>query len=255
MKTRTYLLAGAAFCAVLPAHLLAQDYNLGTIVLGESLRSVQTDTASAETVIEQDELDARQASTMAELIDTVPNVTLINGGLPQGSAVSIRGLGTYAGYYGSDGKVSVVVDGVASGAEEIYRNGSMFALEPELFREVTVTRGPGEGFRYSSGAMGGTIEAQTKNASDFLEDGDTFTARQKLAYESNGDGLLSSTILAWSPDDQLEILAFAGYRTQNEREDGDGVSQDATGFDAPSALFKSTYHINGRQFADVLICL
>lgn len=234
-------MAGAALIAVLPAHLSAQDLFLGTIELGESLRSVETESATASTVIDQAELDARQASTMSELLDSVPNVALVNGGLPQGSAVSIRGLGTQSGTYGTDGKIAVVIDGVASGAEEIYRNGSMFALEPELFREVTVTRGPAESFRYTSGAIGGTIEAQTKNASDFLEDGDTFAMRQKFGYESNGDSLTSTSIFAWAPDDKLDVLAFAGYRTANDRTDGDGTVQDATAFDQPSALFKLNY--------------
>lgn len=252
MTRRTHLLASVALMGTAPflsTQALAQSAETSLIVLDEitvdtSQRGVQTDTAASETVIEQDELDTRQATTMAELIDSVPNVSLINGGLPQGSGVSIRGLGASAGLYGSDGKVAVVIDGVASGAEEIYRNGSMFALEPELFREVTVTRGPGEGFRYSSGAMGGTIEAQTKDATDFLDAGDAFAFRQKLAYESNGDGALSSSILAWAPNAQFDMLAFLGYRTQDERKDGEGVTQDATGFDAPSALLKANYRLN-----------
>ncbi|AJE48381.1 TonB-dependent receptor domain-containing protein [Celeribacter indicus] len=252
MTIRTHLLASAALLgagALLPAATFAQDLSTGepieldAITVATSQRGVQTDTATSETVIAQEELEARQASSMAELVDTVPNVSLINGSQPQGAAVSIRGLGTYAGTYGSDGKVAVVVDGVASGAEEIYRNGGMLALEPELFRQVTVTRGPGEGFRFSSGAMGGTIEAQTKDASDFLTPGDSFAFRQKFGYESNGDGLLTSSILAFAPDDRFDVLAFVGYRTIDEREDGDGVSQDATGFDQPSALLKANYRI------------
>lgn len=244
MTTRTHLMAGAAIIAVLPAHLTAQDLLLGSIELGESLRSLATDTATAATVIDQDELDARQASTMTELLDSVPNVALVNGGLPQGSAISIRGLGTQSGTYGTDGKVAVVIDGIASGAEEIYRNGSMFALEPELFREITVTRGPAESFRYTSGAIGGTVEAQTKDAADFLAEEDTFALRQKFGYESNGDGLTSTSILAWAPDDKLDVLAFAGYRTVGDRTDGDGVTLDSTGFDMPSALLKVSYRPN-----------
>ncbi|WP_417269693.1 TonB-dependent receptor domain-containing protein [Celeribacter sp.] len=241
MKTRAHLLAGAAICAVLPAHLSAQDLLLGTIELGESQRSLQTDTAKSTTVIDQDELDARQASSMTELLDSIPNVALVNGGSPQGAAISIRGLGTQSGTYGTDGKIAVVIDGVTSGAEEIYRNGSMFALEPELFRNVAVTRGPAESFRYTSGAIGGTVEAQTKEAADFLEDGDTFALRQKLGYESNGDGYTATTILAFAPDDKFDLLAFAGYRTVGDRKDGDGTVQAATGFDQPSALLKATY--------------
>ena len=98
MTTKSRLLAGVALaCAhpILATPLAAQDFSLGTIDLGESLRGVQTDTANSETVITQEEIEARQASTMVELLDTVPNAQLINGALPQGAGLSIRGLGAY----------------------------------------------------------------------------------------------------------------------------------------------------------------
>ncbi|WP_417248160.1 TonB-dependent receptor domain-containing protein [Celeribacter sp.] len=243
MNTRTHLLAGAAIAAVaLPSHLLAQELHLGTIVLGESLRSLETDTATAQTVIDQEELDARQASTLAELIDTVPGATLSNAATPQGASINIRGLGADAGTYGSNTKVNVVVDGVAKGQEEIYRQGSTLTMEPELFKQVKVIRGPGESFRFSSGAIGGTVEAVTKDAADFLEDGDTFAFRQKLAYQSNGEGGMTTSILAWAPDDKLDIIGFYGYRTAEDYKDGDGTVLADTGYDLGSSLLKVTYH-------------
>ncbi|MCG7495176.1 TonB-dependent receptor domain-containing protein [Thalassobius sp. Cn5-15] len=254
MKRNSTIAVAVAGLTALPAlsgAVLAQDINqesddviqLDAIQLNASRRGVQTDTATSKTVIDQEEIEARQATSFGELLDSVPNVNLINGSLPQGSAVNIRGLGGQAGFYGTDGKVAVVVDGVASGAEEIYRNGSLLALEPELFREVAVTRGPSESFRYSSGAFGGTIEAETKDATDFLQDGDTFSLRQKFGYESNGDGLLSTTILSFAPNDRFDALAFFGYRDVGESEDGDGETRRNTDFEGPSGLVKLNYKL------------
>lgn len=259
MTARTSIRALAAVLAAypvttLPALAQTTDVDtdafgtyIGTVLIGESRRGIQTDTATSETVISAEELEARQASTLAELLDTVPGVTLVNGATPQGSAVNIRGLGSQAGTYGSDGKVAVVIDGVQKGQEEIYRAGGLLTMEPDLFKEVTVTRGPGESFRYSSGAMGGTIEAQTKDAADFLEDGDTFALRQKVGYESNGDGFLSTTILAFAPDDKFDLIAFAGYRDVGNRTDGTGTTQADTAFALPSSLIKAKY-----KFSDEL---
>ncbi len=217
---------------------------IGTVTLGESRRGVQTDVAASETIITLDEIEDRQASTVAELLDTIPNVSLLNGSTPQGGGISIRGLGSQAGLYGTDGKVSVVVDGVASGAEEVYRNGASLALEPELFREVKVTRGPSNSFRYSSGAVGGTIELETKDASDFLEGDDHFAFRQKLGYETNGAGRVSTSILAFKPTDQLEVLAFLGVRSVKNRDDGNGDTLDGTEFLQQSQLVKAKYHFS-----------
>jgi hemoglobin/transferrin/lactoferrin receptor protein len=224
---------------------------IGTVTIGQSRRGVQTDTASSLTPIEQEELDARQATSLGELIDSVPSVSLVNGNTPQGSAISIRGMGAQSGVYGTDGKVAIVVDGIASGAEEIYRSGSMLSLEPELFKQVNVQRGPAESFRYSSGAMGGTVEMVTKDASDFLEEGDDFAFRQKLGFESNGEGVLSTSILAWAPDDRLEFLGFYGYRDKGEFVDGDGNALDATAFYKPAYLAKLKYKLSDASSVTV----
>ncbi|MEM1374772.1 MAG: TonB-dependent receptor [Pseudomonadota bacterium] len=218
--------------------------DIGTVVISDGLRGVSTDTAAAETTIDQEELDARQATTTGQLLDTIPNVTLLNGATPQGAGINIRGLGSQAGLYSSDGTVSVVVDGVRSGAEEIYRNGASLGIEPELFKQVTVTRGPAGGFRFSTSAAGGTIELTTKDAADFLEDGDNFAFRQKFGYESNADRFLTTSILAFKPDENSDMLLFFGRRTSDEYEDGDGNLVGATDFEQRSALVKYTYNFS-----------
>ena len=253
MENRLSVAAMAVFAVASAQAAFSQDLGvvdgelIGTVTIGDSLRGVVTDTAAPETTIDQEELDARQATTTGQLLDTVPNVTLLNGNTPQGGGVSIRGLGSQAGLYSSDGTVSVVVDGVRSGSEEIYRNGSILALEPELFKEVTVTRGPSGGFEYSSSASGGTIELTTKDASDFLEDGDTFAFRQKFGYETNGQSPLSTSILAFAPTDDLEALLFFGVRTSENRDDGDGNEILGTEFEQTSGLAKLSYRLDGAS--------
>ncbi|GGE16401.1 TonB-dependent heme/hemoglobin receptor family protein [Primorskyibacter flagellatus] len=241
--TRSQLLAGTSLLVplALPLPALAQETVLDTIRV-QSMRGVSTNTATAETTLDQEELDQRQASTLAELMGTVPGVTLSNAATPQGSSINIRGLGADAGVYGSNTKVNVVIDGVAKGQEEIYRQGSLLTFEPDLFKQVKVIRGPSEGFRFSSGAIGGTVEAVTKDAADFLQGDDTFAFRQRLAYESNGTGLLSSSIIAWRPDERLDVLAFYGRRESEDYKDGNGVVQADTGFELPAYLVKVKYH-------------
>ncbi|WP_171060777.1 TonB-dependent receptor domain-containing protein [Poseidonocella sp. HB161398] len=237
-----------ASLAAIPAQ--AQDAGefdgtyIGSVTIGDSRRGVQTGTATSVTVIDQEEIEARQASTVGELIETVPGVSLVNGVSPHSAAINIRGLGSQPGSYGTDGKVSVIVDGVQKGQEEIYRNGGLPELEPELFRQVEVIRGPGDGFRYASGAIGGTVIFETRDASDFLEGDDTFAVRQKLSYTSNGNGGQSSTILAWKPDEHLEVLGFLGYRVLGDYEDGNGDTVENTGFEQPSAMLKGSYRLN-----------
>ena len=220
-----------------------EDIVPAQIVADES-RGVQTDTPNAETVIELEEIENRQASSFIELMDSIPNVSMLNGAMPQGASLNIRGLGSVAGALGVDGRIAMVIDGVPSGAESAYRNNGIFALEPELFRKVKVERGPSEGFKYKSGAIAGTVSTEVKDASDFLEDGDHFSFRQKLSYETNGSGKLTTSILSWAPIKNFDLLLFYGKREVGNRNDGGGSVIEYSGFEMPSYVAKANYYFS-----------
>lgn len=215
---------------------------LGTIVLGESKRDVATDTAIPTTTIDETEIKDRQAGTIAELIDSVPGVTLVNGATAAGSGINIRGYGAN-GTFGTDQKVLIQVDGATKGSEELYRIGTQLYTDPFLFREVEVIRGTIGSFEYGSGVFGGVVRLETINASDILGDELGFGGRQTFEFSSNGDGLTSSTILGWKPDENLELLFNYTRRTLGVREDGDGdeINAAAGDLDDPSYLIKGRY--------------
>ena len=113
----------------------AQETSLGVLILGESKRDVETESAVARTTIDDTEILDRQAGTVAELFDTVPGVTLVNGSTAQGSGINIRGFGANA-TFGTDQKVLIQIDGATKGSEELYRigtlSGPLFAGDPEV---------------------------------------------------------------------------------------------------------------------------
>lgn len=218
-----------------------EDY-LGEIVLGEGKRSVQTDTAIPVTVVDQAEIEDRQAGTIAELIDTVPGVTLVNGTTAAGSGINIRGYGANS-TYGTDGKVLVQIDGATRGSEELYRIGSQLYTDPFLYREVEVLRGSVGSFEYGSGVFGGVVRLETIDASDLTKGALGFAGRQTLEFSTNGNGLASSTTLAWQPDEQFEVLFNYSRRQLGVRTDGEGnqINPDAGDIDDPSGLLKARY--------------
>lgn len=216
------------------------DGFLGTIVLGEGKREVQTDTAVPVTEIDQEEIDDRQAGTVAELIDSVPGVALVNGSTPQGSGINIRGFGAN-GTFGTDQKVAVQVDGASVGSEELYRIGTQLFTDPFLYKEVEVIRGTVGSFEYGSGIVGGVVRLETKDASDFTLGEIGVAGRQTLQFATNGDGITSSTTLAWQPTEDLEFLANYTWRDQDLQDDGDGDAIGASDFTLPSYLLTGRY--------------
>lgn len=237
-------LLGTVSClSMIAAGASAQEQDegfLGTLELGESKREIQTDTAVPITSIDQEEINDRQANTVAELIDTVPGVTLVNGSTPQGSGINIRGFGAN-GTFGTDQKVLILVDGATTGAEELYRIGNQLFTDPQLYKSVSVIRGTVGSFEYGSGVVGGVVQLETKDASDFTGGEPGFRFRQTLEGYSNGNGFASSSILAWQPNRQTEFLFNYTYRDQDDQEDGNGDTIGNSAFTLPSLLAKGKY--------------
>ncbi|UWR47036.1 TonB-dependent receptor domain-containing protein [Phaeobacter inhibens] len=225
----------------LAAEDIAEDGDfLGTIELGTGKREVQTDTGVPLTVINQEEIDDRQAATIAQLVESVPGVTLVNGTTPQSSGISIRGFGA-DGTYGSNPRVLITIDGATTGGEEIYRIGNQLFTDPALYREISVIRGTVGSYEYGSGVVGGVVQLETKDASDFTggEIGTRF--RQTLEAQSNGTGWASSSILAVQPTEDLEFLLNYTVRDNDSYDDGNGVETANSGFRNYSYLAKGRY--------------
>lgn len=213
---------------------------LGTIELSAGKREVQTSTATPLTVINQEEIEDRQAGTIAELIDSVPGVSLVNGSRPEGSGINIRGFGAN-GTYGSDQKVAVVVDGVRTGSEEVYRIGTQLLTDPSLYKQVDVVRGTVGTFEYGSGIIGGLVKLETKDASDFTGGEVGLRFRQTLDYQTNGEGYGSSSIIAWQPMENVEVLLNYTKRGIGNYEDANGNTVLNTASQPYSGLAKVKY--------------
>ena len=213
---------------------------LGTLTLGESKREVQSDTATPITVVNQEEIEDRQANTIAELIDSVPGVTLVNGSTPIGSGINIRGFGAN-GTYGTDHKVAILVDNASVGAEELYRIGTQLFTDPSLYKSVEVIRGTVGSFEYGSGIVGGVVRLETIDASQMTGGEPGFAFRQSLGGSTNSNGFNSSSTAAWQPTENLEFLANYSWREQSDQTDGNGHTIGNSAFELPSVLLKAKY--------------
>lgn len=242
----TPLLRGttALVCLSLAAPVAAQDTDtpgfLGTLIVTGGKRDLSYGTALSRTVVGEEEIQDRQASTVAQLIDSVPGVTLVNGTTPQGSGINIRGFGANT-TFGTDQKIAVQIDGASVGSEELYRIGTQLFTDPLLYREVEVLRGTIGSFAYGSGIVGGVVKLETKDASNFTGGVPGFGGSQTFEYGSNGNGWASSTNLAWMPTERAEFLLNYSLRDQDDLEAGDGSTIGNSAFRTPTYLAKGKF--------------
>lgn len=228
--------AMAMVMALSATPIQAQDLTtpLGRIVLGWGTSQVAIDTPQAVTVIDEAELEQHQATTLAEIFDTVPGMQAIGSDRVAGMSFNIRGIGELAS--ADESRIIVQVDGVSSVYEQ-YRMGSFFS-DPELFRQVEILRGPASATLYGSGAIGGVVRFETRDPQDFLSEGSENALRFRLAGESNGEGALASVIYATAPSERFDALVALNYRQSEEYVDGNGTEIEGSAFDASSGLMR-----------------
>ncbi|APH71828.1 TonB-dependent receptor domain-containing protein [Aquibium oceanicum] len=247
------LLGGAALSAVVVQMAGAQEETrtnaedkqgrvtmLQRLVFGAGVEKVAIDTPQSVTVIEQEEIDRLQPQTIGEVIRAVPGVNVTGSDRVLGQSFNIRGIGAPENS-GDGGRIIVNVDGVQKFYEQ-YRLGSFFS-DPELYKRVEVLRGPASSTLYGSGALGGVINFETKDASDYIRDGDNGAFRMKSSWSSNGNGWLFSPVLAQRFGGDAELLVTGNYRFADPYEDGAGNEIVGSNFEAWSGLVKGTFNV------------
>ncbi|MFT4078802.1 TonB-dependent hemoglobin/transferrin/lactoferrin family receptor [Rhodomicrobium sp.] len=183
-------------------------------------------------VVDRDQIQTEQASTVAETLKNVPGVFVNGGARMSGQTPNIRG------FDGED--VLILVDGVPQTFQSGH-DGRLF-VDPDLLKRVEVVKGPNSSL-YGSGALGGVIAMTTIDASDLLEAGETAGARVKVGFQTaDGQPILTTTGFARTEDGKFETIGSFTYRRMGSIELGNG--DDLSNKDnIKSALAKGTAQV------------
>jgi hemoglobin/transferrin/lactoferrin receptor protein len=192
------------------------------------------ETMASASHVDQEDIERRMASTPTDIFFGMPGVTAQADARRVDSSVNIRGLQDF-------GRVAVIVDGAR---QDFQRSGhgtqSTFWIDPDLIQSVDVIRGPVAN-TYGSGAIGGVVFFDTKDAGDFLKPDETWAAQTTGRYETNGHGWTTSTIGAYRFSDSADILGNIVYRDYGDYKDGGGDRQAGTGYDVLGGMIKGTF--------------
>ncbi len=175
------------------------------------------DVPAAVNVIGTEEIERRVPRTMNDVFGDVPGVEITGGPRRGGMDVNIRGL---------DGqRVVTTIDGARQNFDAGHKG--RFFLDPDLLKQVEVLKGPASTL-YGSGATGGVVAMRTKDASDFLEPGETTALRGKYGYSSVRREPLYSATAASRVGPHVEVLGNMTYRFSGTmRQGGDRELADS----------------------------
>ncbi|WP_313516853.1 TonB-dependent vitamin B12 receptor [Pseudomonas sp.] len=183
------------------------------------------DGIAATTVIDREQIERSQATSVPELLRRVPGVSLVNNGGPgKSTSVSLRG--------SNSNHVLVLIDGIRVGSattgDVAFQN-----LPVELIERIEVVRGPRSGL-YGSDAIGGVIQIFTRkgnangSAKPFFSAGygthDSYSGSAGVSG-GNRDGWYNLGVSSNATDGISARSATAGYEA-----DADGYRELAGSF-------------------------
>ncbi|MBA3223004.1 TonB-dependent hemoglobin/transferrin/lactoferrin family receptor [Salmonella bongori] len=185
-------------------------------------------------VIDTADPENQTAASAADLLHSVPGITLSGTGRTNGQDVNLRG-------YDRRG-VLVLVDGVRQGTDTGHLNSTF--LDPALIKRVEIVRGP-SALLYGSGALGGVIAYTTVDASDLLMEGQRYGFRV-FGTGGTGDHSLGMGASAFGRTDNLDGLLSWSSRDRGDLRQGDG-STAPNDESINNMLAKGTWKIDEAQ--------
>ena len=210
------LLAGSALFVLSSAAAAEEETKLDliTVIIAKVKQSLN-DALAGVSVANQEDLDKTASGKISSVLAPMPGVTTGENSDDPATAINVRGLQDF-------GRVAVTIDGARQNYQRSGHNANgMFYFEPEMMKQVTVTRGPVANV-YGSGAIGGVVSFETIDALSFLKEGENIAGRQKVRYSLNGDGILSGTTLAGRFGEYGGLLGNFVYRDVGDYTDGGG---------------------------------
>lgn len=197
-------------------------------------------TLAAVTVIDREEIERKQFTSLQELLRTVPGVTYSNtGGLGKVTSVSIRGTGNR--------HALVLVDGQKVGSATL--GETAFEHFPiDQIERVEVLRGPRSSL-YGSEAISGVIQIFTrKGTQNGVKPFASFTYGSHETYQSNVG-------LNVKHDNTWATLSLAGTKTQGI--DATNINEandlDKDGYENKSASLRMGHKFNDQFNVDASV--
>ncbi|HHF7211191.1 TPA: TonB-dependent hemoglobin/transferrin/lactoferrin family receptor [Haemophilus influenzae] len=180
----------------------------------------------------KDSLLSKQATSVADALEDIPNVDIRGGSRSIAQKPNIRGL--------SDNRVVQVIDGVRQNFDLAHR-GSYF-LPMSLIQEIEVIKGPSSSL-WGSGALGGVVAMRTPNALDLLKNNDKFGVKIRQGYQT-ANNLSERDVSVFSANDKFDVLISGFYNNADNLRTGKGNKLNNTAYKQFGGLAKFGWQIN-----------
>lgn len=211
-----------------------------TVISAKRVEQKLEDVVGSVSVMTAEDLEKQVITDMNQLFRYEPGVQ-ITGSVGGAQNINIRGM--------SGNRVLIIKDGMrmnegygANGLNDIVGRGF---IDTDTLKQVEVAKGASSSL-YGSDALAGTVVFTTKDATDYLKDGETIAGSVKTSYSDNSEqsGLTGTLALRTGPMDHLlSVSSRKGEEQQNYKK-----SKEPFDIDSQSVLYKTRLHLNDTDF-------
>lgn len=250
--TRVSLLAGTALAALAVLHIDARSENARDEIALDTITVTTTktedkviDSLSGSSVVNDVELERFQPNRLSDVLNTVPGVNVQEDADDPSSVINVRGLQDF-------GRVNVMIEGARQNFQRSGHGGDgQVYIEPSLIKSADVTRGP-VATVYGSGAIGGVVNFSLIDPSDFVLADETWALSQGVAFDTNREGILTTTTLAAQPIDEFGVLGSFSVRSDGNYSDGNGDTVPFTSKDVVAGLVKAKWQLSEESSVEFI---
>ena len=189
------LLISLSICACLALSTSAND----SVTL-ETVSVVDTALESYVKAINAERLEDLQASDIKDILKSMPSV-IVDGNARYSQKVYVRGL--------EDKSSNITIDGAKLGGQLFHHTGDQ-TIDAEILKIGSIELGANSALS-GAGVINGSFKYETKDPSDFLEDGQAFGGKITAAYQSAYERKSTSVAVFTKINDKLEFLALGNY--------------------------------------------
>ena len=218
---------------------IAQDLEV-IVISGSRTEKALKDVAGSISVVTSQDIEKQVVTDMNQLFKYAPGVE-VTGSAGGAQNILVRGMG-------SD-RVLMIKDGMrmnegygADGLNDIVGRGF---IETDTLKQVEVAKGAASSL-YGSDALGGIIVFTTKDASDYLDQGETFAGSVKTGYDSSTEQESISSTFAFAHG-AFEHLLNLNYRDGHEQQNYD-ESEQPFAIQSDNIFYKGKYKLNNEDY-------
>jgi len=161
--------------------------------------------------ISTETISIKQSDDLNGLFDDQANLT-VGGGLGTAQKIYLRGF--------EDTLLNISIDG-ANQTGQLSQHQGRIAIDPDMLKQVEINAGVGSALN-GFGTLGGAIKFVTKDAEDYLQEGQLLGGTLKGGFHSNNAGFRRNVTIYGHLGNQWSGLVSLGESDSSRIEDGNG---------------------------------